>query len=621
MSQAILDKNIEALRKAQPALADAVMKTGGGPYEILPSEMQGVPNLLYRGVNPPVLFYEQASPAADVDRFLERFREERSRFYVLLGLGLGYGALQLLKGSLFKKVIVVEKDLDCFRRALEVTDFTATLANPLVKFLVGCPEQDLYIEVLHAVEPHLTGLKEIKFLPWPASMALAGDYYRQVMKAFTDVANIYIAERGNDPYDTLVGYEQFFANIREYLQNPGAGYVKDLFKGRPAFVVATGPSLRKNIHLLKEAENSAVIVSADASLRILHEHGIHPHLVTTIERTPGFDKQFRDLDHLEKTVLATVSFVHPSTLPSYRGPLLFFNRIYNFMDRLDLLEDCIQLGLSTANMAYEVARHLGCSPIILVGNDLAFDNTGNSHARGFLYGEKQPVYESFDRFSVPGNYDEWVTTCDGWFNCIKQYEKRIDGWDGTLINATTGGARIRGSIVMPLKDVLQAHCTEAFYPREKLLGHLARWQKKPGQGDSILRQLDGFLELTEQFIGICRKMCLFLDAMLRDIENSGGKLSKPLRKEIEKALPHVNDALDGLVESPLTSCFGEYFFTEILPYLMEWQVTHGRFRKQMWADAYRVKLAWNFFGATGQLCVSLREVLLDGQRRLKAIEA
>jgi len=451
-------------------------------------------------------------------------------------------------------------------------------------------------------------------------MTIDGDYYRHVMKTFTNVANIYIAERGNDPYDTLVGYEQFFTNIREYLENPGASYVKDLFKGRPAFVVATGPSLRKNIHLLKEAENSAVIVSADASLRILHEHGIHPHLVTTIERTPGFDKQFRDLDHLEKTVLATVSFVHPSTLPSYRGPLLFFNRIYNFMDRLDLLEDCIQLGLSTANMAYEVARHMGCSPIILVGNDLAFDNTGNSHARGFLYGEKQPIYESFDRFAVPGNYDEWITTCDGWFNCIKQYEKRIDGWDGTLINATAGGARIRGSVVMPLKDVLQTHCTEVFDPRERLLGHLSSWRKEPAKGRHILGQLDGFLELTEQFIGICRKMCLFLDSMLRDIENSGGKFPRSLQKDIEMALPHVNDALDGLTDSPLTSYFGEYFFTEILPYLMEWQVTHGRFRNQKWADAYRLKLAWNFFGATGQLCVSLREILLDGQRRLRALE-
>jgi len=116
-------------------------------------------------------------------------------------------------------------------------------------------------------------------------------------------------------------------------------------------------------------------------------------------------------------------------------------------------------------------------------------------------------------------------------------------------------------------------------------------------------------------------MCLLLDAMTRDIEQSKGKLPRSLQLEIEKALPHINDALDGLTDSPLTSYFGEYFFTEIVPYLMEWQVAHGRFQDKKWADAYRIKLAQNFFGATGQLCVSLRDVLLDGQRRLRAIEA
>lgn len=618
MNRSAFEKNLDALRKTAPAVAESVAGADGGLYDIVPPNRAGLPDLLYRGCQPALLLYGQ-QPAEDVERYLGQFIEKGARFYVLFGIGLGYPALHLLREGEIKKLILVERDVDCFRRALEVSDLTELITHPNVRILVGCPERDLYVEVLHAVEPHLVALKEVKFLPWPASMEIAGDYYREVMKAFRDVTNIYVSERGNDPYDTLVGYEQFFANIKEYLENPGAGYVKDYFKGRPAIVVATGPSLRKNIHLLREAENSAVIVSADASLRILHEYGIHPHLVTTVERTPGFDKQFRNLDNLDKTVLAAVSFVHPSTLPAYKGPLLFFNRIYNFMDKLALLDDCIQLGLSTANMAYEVARHMGCSPIILVGNDLAFDETGNTHAQGFLYGQKQPVYEGFDRFPVPGNKEEWVTTCEGWYHCIKQYEKRIDGWDGTLINATAGGARIRGSVVMPLKEVLQAHCREVFHPREKLLGHLAGWRKNPEKGQYILGQLDGFLDLTEQVTRICRKMCPILDAMVHDVEECGGRLPESMRTQIRQALPHVSNALDGLVESPLTHYFGEYFFTEILPYLMEWQVSRYRFREDIWADAYRLKLAGNFFGAAGQLCVSLSSVLEDGKKRLQAI--
>src|SRR5512139_3960129 len=99
MSQAILEKNIEALRKVSPALADAVSKADGGPYEILPSKSEGLPNLIYRGCDPAILFHDPETPQADVERFLDPFREDRSQFYVVLGIGLGYGALQLLRDS------------------------------------------------------------------------------------------------------------------------------------------------------------------------------------------------------------------------------------------------------------------------------------------------------------------------------------------------------------------------------------------------------------------------------------------------------------------------------------------------------------------------------------------
>ena len=107
----------------------------------------------------------------------------------------------------------------------------------------------------------------MKFLPWPASIRVSAGYYSGVVKALRQIADTYGSDRGNDPYDTLVGYEHFFANIGALTHHPGAGYVKDLFfKGRPAVVVATGPSLKKNVRLLKSIEDSAVIVSADASL-------------------------------------------------------------------------------------------------------------------------------------------------------------------------------------------------------------------------------------------------------------------------------------------------------------------------------------------------------------------
>jgi hypothetical protein len=536
----------------------------------------------------------------------------------LLGIGLGYTAELLLQSNIgIYKLFIIEQDLACLKTAMLSRDLSTILEDLRIKLIVGCDEHDLYVNLYDAVNPHFAGLKELQFLPWPASLSISERYYERVVATFRNVADTYGADRGNDPYDTLVAYEHFFTNIAELMSHPGAECIKDFFKDKPAIVVATGPSLKKNMHLLKEIENSALIISADASLRILNQHNIFPHMVTTVERPPGFDAYYQGLDHLDKTVFAAASFVHPSTLKAYTGPILFFHRLYNFMLNLGFEKDAITMGMSTANMAYEVARHMGCNPIILVGNDLAFDSTGNTHAPGFILGEKQPVYEEFDRLEVPGNIQPLVKTCDGWFACIKQYEKRISEWAGKLINATEGGARIRGSKISTLQEVIDEYCTHAFYPREALRDHMARWENSR-QPAKLLHTVEQYIIITDKFIDLCRKLHPILRETLREIESSQ-TLSEDLKEKLEQTIPQVETILNNMTNTEMVSYFEEYLYSDIYPLLLEWQVINTRFNDPAWASAYRIKLAENFFGGLGQLCISLREVLLDGQKRLSAL--
>ncbi len=622
MSLNIYEENCRALQTVNPRLAKRLGQLADeGLYMPIESARKDQPNLLYKGLAPPILFYDRRDPLAHAERYLGRMLRGDEPVLILLGLGLGYAA-ELLLGNhtALKKLIIVEKEIACLKAAMGCRNFSNLLRDPRAILIAGCEDEDLYVTLYDAIHPHFPGLKAMKFLPWPASIRVSAGYYSGVVKALRQIADTYGSDRGNDPYDTLVGYEHFFANIGALTHHPGAGYVKDLFKGRPAVVVATGPSLKKNVRLLKSIEDSAVIVSADASLRILHQHNIFPHMVTTVERPPGFDAYYRGLQNLDKTVFAAASFVHPSTLAAYSGPVLFFHRIYNFMARLGFGEDAIQMGMSTANMAYEVARHMGCSPIILVGNDLAFDSTGNTHAEGFILGEKQPLYEEFDRIDVPGNCETLVKTCDGWFTCLKQYEKRIQGWEGKLINATEGGARIRMSDVMPLREAIERFCSRKFHPREVLHDHLERWEN-PRRLETLLETVQRFIEVTDSFTGTCKQMSGFLEATLREIEDAKGVLSAGLRRKLRGSVPHIETVLSSILDTELMQYFDEYFYSDIFPLLTEWQVIGSRFSDPGWADAYRIKLAENFFGALGQICTSLKEVLLDGHRRLTHMAA
>ena len=620
MTTSILEKNMACLNEVNPELANRLIGIEDDPYEIVKGN-GGKRNLRYLGVQPPVLFYDPIDPEGQIKSYLDETAPLPSRFLVLLGLGLGYPALKLLrrKDELLK-LIIVERDLSCLKKALEEENLTALIGHPAVRLIGGCEEDFLYVTLYKAVHPHYPGFKEMRFLPWPASVRIHQNYYAQVMRTFRQIVDTHVADRGNDPYDTLVAYEHFFANIQELLTHPGAGHVKDLFTDRPAVVVATGPSLKKNIHLLKGIEDRAVILSVDASLRILDRENIRPHLVTTVERPPGFNAYYQGLRHLDLTVFAAASFVHPSTLKAYTGPRIFFHRLYNFMKHLGFAEDAIHMGMSTANMAYEVARHMGCNPIVLVGNDLAYDSSGHTHAPGFILGEKQPVYQDFDQFDVPGNVEPWVKTCDGWFSCLKQYEKRIADHSGLLINATEGGARIRGSTIMTLQEAIDRYCQTDFQPRRTLLDHLATW-KNPRTMLTLLQTINRFLEVDVAFIDICRKIRPPLAGILHEIEGAGERLPIALVKEIEATLPHVETVLNQIVETPLMQYFDEYLNSDLLPLLMEWQVISNRFSSPAWEKAYRIKLADNFFGGLGQLCLSLKTVLQQGVKALEATPA
>ncbi|MCR6592017.1 6-hydroxymethylpterin diphosphokinase MptE-like protein, partial [Campylobacter insulaenigrae] len=86
---------------------------------------------------------------------------------------------------------------------------------------------------------------------------------------------------GNSPIDALQGIEQFVYNIPSMVSNPS---YKELLNKRKnlsdtAIIVSTGPSLIKQLPLLKQYSNKATIFCADSAYPILAKYNIKPDYV------------------------------------------------------------------------------------------------------------------------------------------------------------------------------------------------------------------------------------------------------------------------------------------------------------------------------------------------------
>jgi hypothetical protein len=118
--------------------------------------------------------------------------------------------------------------------------------------------------------------------------------------------------------DTLDGLKNSFINIEVLSSSPGVRQLDGQYRGKPAILVAAGPSLDKNIDLLSEAKGKALIMSSDTTFPVLLKKGIIPDLVVTIERIPEvYDRFYKNLEIPGDTWLAALNVADKRIFDSF----------------------------------------------------------------------------------------------------------------------------------------------------------------------------------------------------------------------------------------------------------------------------------------------------------------
>ncbi|EFP2109548.1 motility associated factor glycosyltransferase family protein, partial [Campylobacter jejuni] len=216
-----------------------------------------------------------------------------------------------------------------------------------------------------------------------------------------------------------------------------------------------GPSLTKQLPLLKKYANKATIFCADSSYPILAKHGIKPDYVLSLERIPltseFFNNDFGEFD--QDVLFVCISWVYPQTikyLQKNNRAFILTSRPSSFIENINLCPyGYVGYGPSVAHMSYFLSVLLNHKNIIFIGQDLAYAENGNSHPDDYQNSAnyESQMYEHILTEAYGGKKE--IKTHEFWIFFKQILEAMIIKYHITTYNCTEGGARIEGTIEKP----------------------------------------------------------------------------------------------------------------------------------------------------------------------------
>ncbi|EAL2902413.1 DUF115 domain-containing protein, partial [Campylobacter coli] len=456
----LFNKNIEALSNL--FLKESLKEIKSSKFELILGKDNLDINL--KDTSDNTFLYENVID--ELNSMLNTYNDKYLLYPVLYFYGFGNGILfkALLQNKNHQHIVVFEKDIEIIWIMFHILDFSHELQSARLMVLNTNKLEIQDYNELCSSKPFFQ-FSRIYFLE------LMSHYYerfhedvlelnKKLVQDFKDS----ILSHGNDPLDALQGIEQFVYNLPQMITHPS---YKELLSKRKnlsdtAIIVSTGPSLTKQLPLLKKYANKATIFCADSSYPILAKHNIKPDYVLSLERIPLTSEFFNnDFGEFDKDILFVLkSYVHPHTtkyLQKNNRNFMLVSTYASFINYLKLDDfGYFNMGFSVANMNFLLAIHLKHKNIVLIGQDLAYAKDGLSHTKDYSNLDKHEGHFQRDKnkyttqaYGDNGKVESsfvWTLFRHNFEQDVQKIQKYLDT---KVYNCTEGGARIEGTIEKP----------------------------------------------------------------------------------------------------------------------------------------------------------------------------
>ncbi|EKJ9021198.1 motility associated factor glycosyltransferase family protein, partial [Campylobacter jejuni] len=485
-----------------------------------------------------VFMYENLEE--EINFFYQSILEKTPRYPFACIYGIGNALLIKNLAKHYKHLFIFESEIELFILALSVIDLSEELKVYKV-VLFDCVAKDLEIQIAMIFDQQSI-LEYLSLYEMFISSHYYLKYYETSILSLNELciksASVAIRNADITCFLPLLTHGQFLQNIPSMLESIPFQRILSERKNKfeNAIVVSAGPSLAKQLPLLKAYQDKAVIFCADGALSMLEKEGIVPDYVTNLDFTDLAMNFFQNKEN--KTSLNILSCAtHPNVVHSLKAEnCMIVLRNKALYQRFNLNDfGYIDTGTHVSHFSYTLALALGFKNIIMIGQDLAFDEKGNSHSKGFDFGEKFSGEENIDKLKVPAYAGKGeVLTHITWndYRIKLEYLFACNDQKAKFYNATEGGARINFTEELSFKE-----CCEKLLTKEKPKFELPKSLTK-NRSDKLLvkfkekiqkdqenakRFLDDALALKQILENILSKDFLlpleFLEKVYQNIEN------------------------------------------------------------------------------------------------------
>jgi len=554
----VLAKNLSLLKEYQPETylkldryikGEYVPKDNSVEKILLARQDDLIINILVKCSDKDFLLCDHENPINEAYAWIDKYIDPSNKADIVFGMGLAFHLEVLLTSFPNKKVIVIEPNINLFYQIACIRNL-----EPVIKKAEIIVDEDLDV-ILERINSLFWDTEKggIQVQPLEVYGEMFPEMWDKLRDSFIKLANNFSVDIATRRKFGELWVHNNIKNLNKICEASNAGVLVGKFKGIPGILVSAGPSLEKNIHLLKGLEDKCVIMAAGTAVRIMEDFGLAPHFMV------GIDAGAKEGEIHSNVKNKDIYFIYSNqvstySVDGYKGPKFVMNYpidMYTagFFEYVGIKSDFFLSGPSVANTCFDILFKMGCDPIIIIGQDMAFtygsmyagevpgtvvDGAGEAKRRGYvlakdIYGNE--VYTTRP-FLAMRNWFE------GYFEKVRDKT--------TIINATEGGLNISYA----RNETLEAALKSCNLSESGIKDHIRSLHEEGKFADTVASKIEEYRAYVQREIRRLEQLSKRQLETAEDLKRDVYHPSKS-RSRFIKAVNSINEMSDRVLQSPI----------------------------------------------------------------------